>query len=79
VDVFKEWRSGILVTRSTIPSMIGVSVSSDSYGKAESKGLEVTLGHRGKIGKVNYYLEGLLTWNTNKITEMDGRSGNMHG
>ncbi|SHF50456.1 TonB-linked outer membrane protein, SusC/RagA family [Bacteroides luti] len=77
VDVFKEWRSGILVTRSTIPSMIGVSVSSDSYGKAESKGLEVTLGHRGKIGKVNYYLEGLLTWNTNKITEMDETEPNV--
>ncbi|MGE0017913.1 MAG: TonB-dependent receptor, partial [Bacteroides sp.] len=77
VDVFKEWRSGILVTRSTIPSIIGVSVSSDSYGKAESKGLEVTLGHRGKIGKVNYYLEGLLTYNTNKITEMDETEPNV--
>jgi len=77
VDVFKEWRSGILVTRSTIPALIGVSVSSDSYGKAESKGLEATLGHRGKIGKVNYYLEGLLTWNTNKVTEMDETEPNV--
>ena len=77
VDVFKEWRSGILVTRSTVPQIIGVSVAQDSYGKAESKGLELTLGHKGRIGKVNYYVEGLLTYNTNKITEMDETEPNV--
>ena len=70
-DWFKEWRSDILVTRSTIPSMVGVTVAQDSYGKAESHGLEVMIGHRNKIGKFNYFIEGQLTWNTNKITEMD--------
>jgi len=71
LDAFKEWRSNILVTRSTVPDILGVAVPQDSYGKAESYGFEMTLGHKNKIGKVNYYLEGLLTWNTNKITEMD--------
>lgn len=71
IDAFKEWRSNILVTRSTIPSLFGLSVPQDSYGKAESKGFEVTIGHRNKIGNFNYYLEGMLSWNTNKITEMD--------
>lgn len=77
VDVFKEWRSNILVTRSTIPSIVGVSVAQDSYGKAESKGFEVTLGHRNKIGSFNYYIEGMLTYNTNKITEMDETEPNV--
>lgn len=71
IDAFKEWRSNILVTRSTIPSLFGLSVPQDSYGKAESKGFEVTIGHRNNIGNFNYYLEGMLSWNTNKITEMD--------
>ncbi|MDR2804072.1 MAG: TonB-dependent receptor [Dysgonamonadaceae bacterium] len=72
VDVFKEWRSNILVTRSTIPEgLFGASVPQDSYGKAETKGIETTLGHAYKIGNVNYFLEGLLTYNINKITEMD--------
>lgn len=71
IDAFKEWRSNILVTRSTIPSLFGLSVPQDSYGKAESKGFEVTIGHRNKISNFNYYLEGMLSWNTNKITEMD--------
>lgn len=71
IDVFKEWRSNILVSRSTIPDMYGVAVPVDSYGKAETKGIEATLGHNGNIGNFNYFIEGMLTFNRNKITEMD--------
>jgi TonB-linked SusC/RagA family outer membrane protein len=77
VDVFKEWRSGILVSRSTIPTILGVSVAQDSYGKAETKGFEVTLGHQNKIGDFKYTIEGMLTYNTNKITEMDETEPNV--
>ncbi len=70
-DAFKEWRSDILVERSTIPSIIGISYARDSYGKVESKGFELVLGHANRIGKVSYSVEGQLSWNTNKITEMD--------
>lgn len=70
-DWFKEWRSDILVTRSSLPSMIGVSVATDSYGKVESHGFEAVLGHRNNIGKFNYFIEGQITYNKNKITEMD--------
>ena len=70
-DAIKEWRSNILVTRSTIPTLIGVSVAQDSYGKVESKGFEATIGHRNKIGDFNYFIEGMVTYNINKITEMD--------
>ncbi|KAA6351686.1 TonB-dependent receptor SusC [termite gut metagenome] len=71
IDIFKEWRSNILVTRSTVPDLYGAAVPQDSYGKAETRGFETTLGHINKIGGLEYYLEGMLTWNTNKITEMD--------
>ena len=70
-DVFKEWRSNILVTRSNTPTLLGVAVSQDSYGKVETKGVELTIGHRNKVGDFNYYIEGLFTFNRNKITEMD--------
>ena len=76
-DAFKEWRSNILVDRSTIPSLVGVAVAQDSYGKVESKGIELTIGHHNKVGKVNYYIEGMLTYNTNKITEMDETEPNV--
>lgn len=71
IDLFKELRSKILVTRSTIPWLYGADVPQDSYGKAETKGFEVTIGHANRVGEVDYYLEGMVTWNTNKVTEMD--------
>lgn len=76
-DAFKEWRSNILVDRSTIPDLVGVTVTQDSYGKVESKGFEMTVGHHNNIGKFNYFIEGMLTYNTNKITEMDETEPNV--
>ena len=70
-DAFKEWRSNILVTRATVPTLLGVNAPQDSYGKVESKGFELTLGHHNNIGDFKYHIEGMLTWNTNEITEMD--------
>lgn len=70
-DVWKEWRSNILVERSTVPDMIGIEYARDSYGKVNSHGIELTIGHTNTIGKVTYSVEGLLSWNTNKIVEMD--------
>ena len=70
-DAFKEWRSNILVSRSTIPTILGITYAQDSYGKVESHGFELALGHHNKIGKVTYQIEGLLSYNMNKITEMD--------
>lgn len=71
VDVFKERRSNILISRSTVPDMFGMAVPQDSYGKAESRGLELTLGHRSKIGGLGYFVEGMLTYNKSKLTEID--------
>ncbi|MDR0765698.1 MAG: TonB-dependent receptor [Odoribacteraceae bacterium] len=71
VDLFKEWRSNILVTRSTIPWLYGADVPQDSYGRAETKGFEATLGHDNRVGDFHYSIEGMVTWNTNKIIEMD--------
>lgn len=70
-DVWKEWRSNILVSRSTIPDMIGIGYAQDSFGKVESHGIELSIGTQQKIGKVSFQVEGLLSWNANKITEMD--------
>ncbi len=71
LDVFKEWRSNILISRATVPDMFGMAVPQDSYGKAESRGVEVTLGHRGKVGTLGYFIEGMFTYNKSKLTEID--------
>ncbi len=71
LDLWKEWRSDILISRSTIPSVLGISFAQDSYGKVESKGYELVVGHANSIGKFHYSIEGMLSYNINKITEMD--------
>lgn len=71
IDVFKEWRSNMLVARSTVPDMYGVAVPQDSYGKAETIGTEITLGHEGSVGSFKYFIEGLLTMNRNEIIDID--------
>lgn len=71
VDLFKEWRSNILVERSTIPVLYGITVPKDSYGKAQTRGLEFMLGHQNMIGKVGYSIEGMFTFNRSKIVDMD--------
>ncbi len=70
-DVFKEWRSDILIERSTNPNILGTTFAKDSYGKVNTHGVELTIGHSNKIGNVNYTVEGMLSWNRNKIIEMD--------
>jgi TonB-linked SusC/RagA family outer membrane protein len=70
-DWFKEWRSNILVTRSTVPDLYGVAVPADSYGKVETKGLEAVLGHKNNIKSFNYFIEGNITFNRNKIIDID--------
>ncbi len=71
VDVFKEWRSQILVSPSSIPDFYGSDVPDSSIGEAETKGFEVTLGHDNKIGDFSYSIQGLLTFNTNKVIYED--------
>lgn len=71
VDVFKEWRSNILVTPSTVPDLYGGSIPYDSKGTAETKGFELTLGHKNNIRDFRYSVEASLTWNTNKVTYND--------
>jgi TonB-linked SusC/RagA family outer membrane protein len=70
-DWFKEWRSQILINRNTIPTGIGIAVAQDSYGKVESRGFEAIIGHKNKLGDFTYNIEASVSYNTNKITEMD--------
>lgn len=70
-DMFKEWRSQILVSPSTVPDFFGADVPQSSIGKTETKGLEFSLGHTRTFGKFSYLVEGSVTWQTNKITFMD--------
>jgi hypothetical protein len=70
-DVFKEWRSQIRVVRSTIPSVFGLGIPSDSRGKVESYGFETTLGMNLKFGDFGVNLKENFTFNRSKIIDVD--------
>jgi TonB-linked SusC/RagA family outer membrane protein len=77
VDVFKEWRSGILVTPFDIPYTYGGPIPNGSLGKVESRGFEAALGHQNQIGDFTYSITGQVTWNTNIITDMQELTPNV--
>ncbi|MBQ2103619.1 MAG: SusC/RagA family TonB-linked outer membrane protein [Bacteroidales bacterium] len=71
LDAFHEWRGGMLVSRSNIPGLIGVSVANESYGKAVTYGGELVLGHQKQFGDFGYNIETQWTFNRNKIVDID--------
>lgn len=72
LDIFHEWRSNILVTRSSVPeSVLGISVARDSYGKVDSRGWELSLNHKNHIADFNYYLGTQWSYATNRVKDID--------
>ncbi len=46
-----------------------------NVGNMTNEGFELTAGHRGKIGKLNYRMNGTFTTNKNRITKINGEGG----
>lgn len=73
-DVFSEKRNDILITRNSVPSMIGMADSDlppANFGKINNQGFEVEVSHRHMINKVTYTLSGNLSYAKNKIIFKD--------
>jgi TonB-linked SusC/RagA family outer membrane protein len=69
VDVYREHRNNILMTRNTIPSMMGLSTAIQAnVGEAEGKGVDVSLDYTYTPGK-NTWLQarGTFTYATSKL------------
>ncbi len=75
VDLFREKRSDMLVTRGTIPAMVGVPVANlppANMGVTLNKGFEIELRHQNLIGQsFSYFINGNITYARNKILFMD--------
>ena len=68
VDYYKKKTSGIL-RPITIPGYVGVSSSPvGNIADMENSGLEVELGYRKKIGKLNFSANGNIAYLKNKVT-----------
>lgn len=70
-DVFYEYRANILTTRSTVPTILSMTLPAVNIGRVENKGYEVELKWRDKLGDFNYYISTNMSFSRNKILFMD--------
>lgn len=73
-DAFREHRNDILITRGTVPGIIGVptaNLTPANMGEVINKGFELELTHHNHIGKVSYSVRANGSFARNKILFMD--------
>lgn len=70
-DVFKERRSNILLSRTTLTDVFGQSIKPQNIGIVDNHGFEVELTHNNRIGRVNYFVKPNFTFARNKIVYQD--------
>lgn len=72
VEYFNQYRKDILTPKqSSIPDYTGLTLPDQNIGEVKNQGFELMLNHRSKIGNVNYFIGGNLTFTKNKIIFFD--------
>lgn len=75
IDAFTEHREGILIQRSSLPGVSGISSSTAPYGnlgKAKNAGVDATFEYKKKHSNgILYSFQGNLSFARNKITAND--------
>ncbi|MGX5817356.1 SusC/RagA family TonB-linked outer membrane protein [Chitinophaga lutea] len=73
VDVYRRQTDGIL-TQAPIPLTAGnATAPTENTAQAVVRGIDLTLGTRGKIGEVGYLVSGNIAYNKNEITRYKGK------
>jgi len=73
-DVFYENRRDILISRNTVPGIIGASAGqlpTVNWGKVENKGFEIEPNHRKRFGAINYFVNSNFSFARNQVLFMD--------
>ena len=70
-DIFKEHRTGILITPNSLPGIIAFTAPRMNKGVVDNHGYEIELGWKDHIGDFTYDINGNITFARNKIVFMD--------
>jgi TonB-linked SusC/RagA family outer membrane protein len=68
VDWYNKLTTGILAA-AVIPATAGMDAPTINYGEFRNYGVEVELGHKGKIGAVGYGVNAQVSVNRNKVVK----------
>lgn len=72
MDVFREKRTGILMTRQTVPIWFGIKDASANIGETKNQGAEFEIGWKDRIkDKVNYWVKANLALSENRVVFRD--------
>src|SRR5205085_2827596 len=73
IDGYKKRTTGILRTVN-IPSQVGgLGGPQENIGTMDNTGLELAIRYRNHIGEVGYGLNASLSYNKNKVVDIDGQ------
>ena len=72
-DIFYKNTTGILYRPSIYMTMGGMSAPRMNLAGMDNKGIELTLGWKDKVGKVNYSVSGNFSYIANKVSEYKGK------
>ena len=70
-DLFKEHRTGILISPNSTPGIIATSLPNMNIGIVDNQGYEISLGWRDNIGEFRYDIDANVTYARNEIVYMD--------
>ncbi len=72
IEYFIQKRDNILTQKqASIPSYTGLTLPDQNIGKINNSGIELTIGHTNKVGKVKYNIDFNMTYSKNKIVFFD--------
>lgn len=71
-DVFQRKRDGLLATRSeSLPGTVGAGLPQENLEGDMTKGYELAISHRNKIGALNYYFTGNISYSRTRWTDKE--------
>ncbi len=71
-DFFYQRRSDILVKRqASVPSYTGIELPDENFGIVDSKGFEIELGYRDRVGDFIFDINPIISYAKNVIIEND--------
>ena len=70
-DLFKEHRTGILISPNSTPGIIATSLPNMNIGIVDNQGYEVALGWKDNVGEFRYSIDANVTFARNEIVYMD--------
>jgi TonB-linked SusC/RagA family outer membrane protein len=70
-EYFRNFRSDILVTRQSVPSLIGVGLPPSNITRIQNRGFDGQISYNGRVKNLDYFLNGTISIANNKVIFQD--------